>query len=266
LCSLFLFPSLFAQKLDTLSLHSSYTLTAKARQIYADHLGQFYLITQKNELIKYSPQGKELFRYSDLRYGRLTYVDVSNPMQLLLFYGDFNYLVQLERTLTGSGFLNLQELGYPIVSAVASAADGNIWLFDDFNSRLIKVDRRGKKLLESASIPLLLGRRPEINYLKESGEKIYALEEGKLQVFDLFGQWIREIRLPAKEMQFVNLHTDRILFGNGQKLTIQSLTDPMNLRERYLPPGLPEFRQIALTKEHFFILTSKEVKAYGYGK
>lgn len=258
------FSSLLAQSADTFSLLPAFSFPTNSRQIYSDHIGHIYLVTKKNELIKYELDGKELFRYSDLRYGQLSHVDLSNPMQILLFYSDFNYLVMLERTLTTSGSLNLQEAGFPIVSAIASAADGNMWLFDAFNSRLVKIDRRGRKILESPALPLVLGRRPEITHLKEAGENVYALENGRIQVFDLLGQWIREIRLPEAGLSFVNFSPGRLVLADREKVLIQSLTDPLNTKKRYLPAGLPEFMQITLTKDYLYFLTKKEVTAFFY--
>ncbi len=256
---LFLFLCFFgkevnSQPADTLRLEHLYNLEARAVQYYLDHLGQSYAVTANNELIKYNTEGIELFRYADKRYGRLDFVDVSNPMQLLLYYGNFNYVVILERTLTNSGFLSLQELGFPVVQAISMGMDGNIWLYDSFNARLVKVNRKGIRIRESAELTLLLGRRPEIIRLREKGVKVYAIdkENKRLYVFDLMGQWLRERILPQDLTGELIFEDEAIMEISNEGLVFMSLTDPLYYRRAYFPTTFPSFRHVVWRKERIY--------------
>lgn len=248
--------ALCCQNSDTLRLEKIWETNIAARSVYADHLGQVYVVTQKNELIKYDPEGLELFRYADKRYGKLHFVDVSNPMQLLLYYGDFNYVVILERTLTASGFLRFQELGFPMVSAVSSAVDGNIWLYDAFNARLVKADRRGRRLLESAEMPLLLGRRPELSRLIETGGRVYGVDEthNVLLIFDLMGQWLRERKLRLDGEGQLLTGGGEILYVEGKVIEVFSLNDPLFRVIQFFPATFPSFKHVAIRKERVAIV------------
>ena len=83
-----------------LSLESnaqSYTLITEmpteAVQFSTDKLQNLYLISPKNEVIKYDKTGKKQFLYNNNRLGELAYIDANNPFKLLLFYPEFGNII-----------------------------------------------------------------------------------------------------------------------------------------------------------------------------
>src|SRR5688572_3667151 len=77
----------------------------------ADNFGNIYTV-KNEELCKYLPNGKRHARYSNLRYGNITSLDVSNPLKILLYYRDFQQIIFLDNQLSvNSNPVSLELLG-----------------------------------------------------------------------------------------------------------------------------------------------------------
>src|SRR5438552_190098 len=76
-------------------------LVIKSRYDYftADNLGNFYTV-REDELIKYLPNGKMFARYSNLKLGSISAIDVTNPLKILLYYRDFQQIIFLDNQLS----------------------------------------------------------------------------------------------------------------------------------------------------------------------
>ncbi|UPT66170.1 MAG: hypothetical protein M0D57_17035 [Sphingobacteriales bacterium JAD_PAG50586_3] len=70
------------------------TQTVSGTKLYVDKLDNVYVIND-NEIFKYKPDGKLFNRYSNKSLGKVTMIDVSNPLKILLFYKDFSRIVYL---------------------------------------------------------------------------------------------------------------------------------------------------------------------------
>ena len=103
-----------------------------------DKLKRIYAVTDDNELIQYDSNGKELFRYNNNTLGELTYIDTSNPFNLLLFYSEFQTVITLDRTLSPTGNLNLLTTEVGDAAAVALSNDNQLWVYDAASLQLKK--------------------------------------------------------------------------------------------------------------------------------
>lgn len=173
---------------DSFRLQQS--LAVAARFATTDNIGNIYVITITNTIEKYAPDGRLLTRYSNRRFGEASYLDVANPLKVLVWYADFRMVVFLDRSLTLLGALNLIEAGYPEVRTVAAAPDGRIWVYDEVNFRLVKITQEGEKLLESQPLSQVMATAPRIACIRDDNERVCAsdVEQGLLY-FDAYGQF-----------------------------------------------------------------------------
>ncbi len=189
------------------SLRLLQTLPVKATFAATDNLSNVYLITPENAIEKYAPDGRRLTRYSNNRLGNPTQLDVSNPLKVLVWYADFRMVLFLDRSLTELGNLSLITVGYPEVRAVASAQDGNLWLYDEVNFRLVKITPEGEKRYESQSMNLLEATPNRPSCLRESNDRVYLADSTQgIFVFDLFAQFDRLLvpQHPVTDFQIVD--------------------------------------------------------------
>jgi hypothetical protein len=160
-------------------------------QATADALGQVYTWSPTGTIRKYSADGRHLSTYSTNRYGLIRDVDVSNPMQVLVWFADFRVILLLDRNLTEMGGpLHLLDAGYAEVRTVAAAADGMIWVYDEAQFRLRKIRPDGTLITESQELNLLLPDRLHLSCLRDDGSWLLAADSTQgMLIFDTFGQY-----------------------------------------------------------------------------
>ena len=233
--SVFLTGALPAQApADTFRL--ALAIPVQARFATADNLGQVYLITPQNAVEKYAPDGRLLTRYSNNRLGAAAWIDVTNPLKVVIWYADFRTAVFLDRSLTVLGELNLISAGFPEVRVVASAQDGNLWLYDEVDFQLRKVTPAGETLFESQSLNLVQPGRVQITCLRDDGNGVLAAdpEAGVLQ-FDVYGQFQKI--LPWKGITFFTVEQYQLTYLTTDTLHIQHLR-AFESRDLPLPAAL----------------------------
>ncbi len=169
------------------------------QRFQVDNLGNLYLLTQRNQLRKYTPVGDSVGVFNDVvRYGRLRTMDVSNPMRMLLFYPDFGKILLLDRMLKPIDEIDLRRLSMMQVSAVATSYDNHCWIYDDQDARLRKLDAQGRILLESPDLRMLMDDVPHPVFLSDQQGIVSMYDPLRgLYLFDLYGAF--QQRIPVKE-------------------------------------------------------------------
>ncbi|MCC6462498.1 MAG: hypothetical protein IT260_18665 [Saprospiraceae bacterium] len=217
---------------DTLSFVRS--LPLQAQLATADNLGYLYLLSEKNAVEKYGPDGRLLARYTNNRLGRLSTLDVSNPMKVLLWYADFRTLVLLDRNLTALGELNLIRAGFPEVNVVAPASDGQLWIYDEVDFQLRKITAAGEILFESQALNQLQARRISLCAIHDNGHEVLASDTANgILWFDVYGQFQKQLPWPG--IQAFTLGNNQLAYLSDTTLHLEQL---YTLASRQLP--LPE--------------------------
>lgn len=173
---------------DTLRI--KLTLPIEARFSTVDNLGNIYVITPDNAIVKHAPDGKILAMYTYNRLGKMARIDVANPMRILVWYPDFRTVQFLDRTLNLLGTLNLIEAGYPEVRTLCMAMDGNLWLYDEAGFRLYKISPEGNRVTESQALNQLMDESLYPTCLSDDGNEVWA-SDSRVGVlcFDAYGQF-----------------------------------------------------------------------------
>lgn len=173
-----------------------FQVSQPAKRMAADKLRQLYLVTPSNEVIKYSPEGKELYRFNNNTFGDLGHIDATDPFNLLLYYPDFQVVLILDRTLNLLGEYNLWEYGLYQPGPLGMANDNLLWVYDEPAFRLKKLDRQGRITAQSHDLNQLLPRAPSPVALIARNNLVYLHDpETGILVFDNFGQYIRTLPL-----------------------------------------------------------------------
>ena len=143
------------------ALKFSKTITGDFTYFNVDNLDNIYLVSNNNQLKKLNGNGDSIGIFNDVRkYGKLFYIDVTNPLKLLLYYQNFSTVVVLDRFLMIRNVINLRKQNIFNVKAVASSYDNNIWVFDEGDAKLKKIGENGDLLSETVDCRLLFDTVP----------------------------------------------------------------------------------------------------------
>lgn len=190
----------------------------------ADHLGNAYVLRESGSLEKYDGAGNLTGFYLNRRLGEVTTVDAVNPMQIMVWYRSFQTLVFLDRTMNEMGRMEFSGKGYYGVSIVTTAADGNLWFYDELINKAVKLTRTGNVMFESWPLnldfrngfsPVCIRDNGELVILTDPVNGLCQLDQysgnpgsnplNKAGLFDLAGDWM--ISTDGKNILHKNIRT-----------------------------------------------------------
>lgn len=260
---LILFPLSTSAQSPADTLRLLHTLPVKAVFATLDNLDNLYVITPDNAIEKYAPDGRRLARYTNNRLGQADQLDVSNPLKVLVWYADFRTALFLDRSLTDLGALNLIEAGYPEVRTVAAAQDGNMWLYDEVNFRLVKITPEGEKRYESQAMNLLEPTPNRPSCIREGDDRVWMADSLQgIFAFDLFAQFDRTFtpQQPAIEFQIVD---NQMHYLAGGKIIEEHLRVRAS-RATEVAAGILENKTAALSGGKLLVRDKEVVRVYQY--
>lgn len=164
-------------------------ITGEIKDFTTDNLGNIYLLNSANQIEKVNERGDSIAVYNDVRrYGKVFSIDATNPLKVLVFYKDFSAIVVLDRLLNARAAIDLSKQNIFQVTAVTASYDNNIWLFDELESKIKKIDDNGNVLLESTDFRQALDLVPSPTAMFDRDGQLYLYDAGKgLMVFDYYG-------------------------------------------------------------------------------
>ncbi|AWI25498.1 hypothetical protein [Flavobacterium pallidum] len=141
----------------------------------SDNLGFYYGIRQGNTFFKVK-DGK-FTEYQNVSLGKITRVDLQNPLKILLFYGNFNSAVLLDNQLNEVQRISFSALPEPLtVAACGTASQNRLWVYDSVSQKLILFDYLNNTLKDIA--PPLQGNI-----------RIYGTDYNTFQWIDEHNNW-----------------------------------------------------------------------------
>jgi hypothetical protein len=179
----------YGQQNEVLKVSLVQKFTGEIKDFTTDNLGNIYLLNSANEIKKVNERGDSIAVYNDVRrYGRVFSIDATNPLKVLVFYKDFSAIVVLDRLLNARTSINLRKQNILQVTAITASYDNNIWLFDELESKIKKIDDNGNVLLESTDFRQALDVVPSPSAIYDRDGQLYLYDAGKgLMVFDYYG-------------------------------------------------------------------------------
>jgi len=182
-----------------------------------DNLGNLYFANTENEIFKEGPEGNRMAYYSNNSLGNIGSIDATSPLKVLIFYPSFSTCIVLDRRLLETSRFNLIDLGLGEINTIAFSRDGTLWVFDDHEQRLLKVNTSGAVILQSDDLRLVFNERIRPTKAVEAGGAIYLnVPDRGILVFDLYGQYKTQIlEVGLTDFQVVNEAT-LVYFKEGE--------------------------------------------------
>ena len=152
-------------------------------------------------------------RYDNPRLGRLSSVDLTNPIRPVLFYDETQTVVYLDRNLTELRVVSLVDLDLGQVDAVAYARNDALWLYAPDRQQLLLLDRQGKVVQESPNLFQLFGKPVRATELAATPQQVaFATRDGRVLLFGPFGAYRSQLLRQARHL---SVDGERVVFAEG---------------------------------------------------
>lgn len=164
-----------------------------------DNLGANYFVTDN---AFYKEKERKLLQYQNISFGKIDKADLINPMNLLLFYKDFNAVVFLDNQLNEIRRINFSDFPEPLtVTAAGNASQNRLWIYNSINQQIGLFDFLKNNVVYLAQ-PL---KGNIVHYETDFNHFHWIDESGNRFSCDLFGKIISVGRFPVEaKTQFVS--------------------------------------------------------------
>ncbi len=251
--------STFSQRASP--FHSHKLLGGEYTYFTVDNLENIYLVNNADQLKKINANGDSAGVFNNVRrYGKLFSIDATNPLKLLLYYKNFSTIVVLDRFLNVRNAINLGKKNIFKVNAIATSYDNNIWLYDEGDSKLKKIDDNGDLLLETSDFRNLFDTVPSPVKITDQDGFLYLYDPARgFYIFDYYGGF--KNRIP-----FLNWNNAEVigksLYGFSDSSFFQYQTGSLKLQEFLLPPAFNQSMQARAVNNKLYLLQPSGVEEY----
>ena len=226
-----------------------------------DVLDNIYLITEKNQLKKIRANGDSLAVFNDVKkYGNPTLLDVSNPLKVLLYYKNFSTVIFLDRFLAVRNTINFRNQNIFKVKTLATSYDNNIWIFDEQNISLKKINDEGKVLSETLDLRQLFDTVPSPGQITDKNNFVYLYDENRgFYIFDYYGSF--KNNLPFLNWKNIAVYGNKIMGFKGDTFYSYEINS-LNLKSYKLPVFFKDYIDIKTMNGKVYLLKKTGVEIY----
>lgn len=242
----------FIAKIDTL-----------AKIVSVDNFGNLFVVTLKNEVLKFNAQGKFLWNYTNNNFGDITQLDVTDPLRVILFYVAFQQIIVLNNNLSEISKYSFNQNPEVQVTLVSSANNNGFWAYDQINRELKKLSNSFLDDLRSGNIYQRNGFDMKADFMITDEQHVYVHDEKEgIRIFDNYGNFIKTAVVNAPNGFEVN--GDEIYFFNEDKLMSYNYFS-FQLKELKLPIK-GRFSNAILRFNHLVVLNEKGLTLWAVKK
>lgn len=237
------------------------TIKGKFTLFNVDMLGNIYVITENNKLKKLNPNGDSLSTFNEVKkYGTATNLDVSNPLKVLLFYKNFSTAVFLDRQLVFRSNINFKQQNIFKTKTIAISYDNNIWLFDEQDFKLKKINESGVVLSQTSDMRQLFDEAPSPTTIIDYDNSVYLYDTQKgFFIFDYYGSLKQ--KLQVRDWKNIAVSNNTIFGITGD--TINSYELKTQVQKKYkLPIFFKESKNIVVQNGKVYLLKKNGIDIY----
>jgi len=227
----------------------------------ADNFDNIYLLNSSDQIKKIDGNGDSVAVFNNVRrYGKVAQIDVSNPLRVLLYYKDFSTVVVLDRLLSIRTTIDFRKQDIFQVQAVCLSYDNQIWLYDEFEHKLKKIDENGKLLFATTDFRQLFGEAFSFTSISDQDGFLYLYDKNKgVYVFDYYGALKNIFSLTGYNNFRV---VGKFITGTRNDSLMRYYPANLLLQEVKLPEAFRKAQSILFTATKAYALKKDELDIY----
>ena len=226
-----------------------------------DNLGNIYVLNSDNQLKKLGPHGDSLAVFNDVRrYGKITTIDATNPLKLLVYYREFTTVVELDRFLNLINTVDLRKQNILQAKAIGLAYENNIWVFDELDAVLKRIKDDGSLVDQTTDFRQLFDSVPDPTVIRDRGDLVYLYDPTKgVYIFDHYGTL--KTHLDLRGWQDFNV-IGKNLLGHDDHRFFRYEPGTLNMLEQPIPSECQGAIRIDITPTLIYVLKKTGLEVY----
>jgi len=228
-----------------------------------DNLDNIYLLNSDNQIKKINSNGDSVAIFNDVKkFGQATLIDVSNPLKVLLFYKDFATIVTLDRFFNIRNTIDLRKQNILQARAIGQSYDNKVWVYDEFENKLKKIDEDGKLLLETPDFRQIFGQALMPQKIFDEDQYVYLYDSAQaVFVFDYYGALKNKIMI--KDWNNFKV-VGKYIFGSMGKQLFRYDIRSLRLDEWRMPSELMDSKSFNFSGSRLYALRKDRLEIYSF--
>ena len=232
----------------------------KPGAISSDRLNNIYFSDQKNNISQVSADGNLVRTYSPPTQAHVALLEAWNLVQIFAFYDDRQQITILDRFLTPLTATRLSDLTDGNIRLATFASDDQIWLLNESDFTLAKVDIQhpeGKTRTQLNQI--LPNSRTDFRFMREYQNNLYLIDRTTgIYIFDNLGNYKK--KLPVIGLSYLGFKGDEGYYIKNNQLTFFNL---YTLQEKSLPlPLHANYYQVLVGNNAVYLFSDAKLDIY----
>lgn len=226
-----------------------------------DNLQNLYILSSKGQIRKFNAAGDSTGIYNQVRnFGPLYSLDVSNPLRPVLFYKDFSSVVILDRFLAVRTTLDLRRAGILQPGAAGLSYDNRLWVFDELENKLKKVDESGNLLMETPDFRNLFAETIRPQKIIDDNGMVYLADSAKgVYIFDNYGTFKKRVQL--RNWQHVAVKEQYLIQTSPTGISVWDTRTYKELKRPY-PATFQPYKRSLSTQNRFITFSTDSLRVY----
>jgi len=227
----------------------------------ADNLGNIYVLSRDNQLKKIGPAGDSLAVFNDVRrYGKITAIDATNPLKILVYYREFTTVIELDRFLNIVNTIDLRKQNILEAKAIRLAYDNNVWVFDELDAKLKRIGDDGSLVDQTADFRQLFDSVPDPAVIRDQDGLVYLYDPARgVYIFDHYGAL--KTHLDLRGWQDFDV-IGKNLLGRDARNLYRYQPGTLDLQEQPIPAAYREAIRIRITPTQVYVLKKTGLEVY----
>jgi len=228
-----------------------------------DNLDYIYLLSSTNQVKKLNANSDSVAVFNDVKkFGQVSLIDVSNPLKVLLYYRDFATIVVLDRLLNVRNTIDLRKQNVLQVRAIGQSYDNKIWLYDEVENKLKKIDEDGELLLETPDFRQLFGEAPTPQKIFDQDQYVYLYDSAQaVFVFDYYGALKNKILISGWQNFKV---AGKYIFGSKDNKLFRYNIQTFRVDEWKMPDELYLTQSFNFSSARLYALKKDSIEIYSF--
>lgn len=243
-----------------------YSIPIDSGAVWSVDLSQQLYLYQKQNISRWTAQGKKSLEQSIKQMGELSTIDANNQLKIAIFSEQQQQICFLDNGLARTkDFIDLEEFGIEWANLFCTSNQTDrFWIYDQINNELSLLStaeeqqQKIQNLRQIADLGIL-------TMMTEKNNNLYIIDENNtLAHFDIFGTLVNSFELGDYRLIFF---TDTGIFGVKDKQLFQLFTFEHNILDAVPSLAIPaeitdEVVQIRASTDKVFFATNKELFVY----
>jgi hypothetical protein len=234
----------------------------KPEKVSIDRFNNIYIAEAKGNIHQFNSGGKLLQTFSPTKPGKISHIEAWQAVTIFVFYQDFQQALFLDRFLTPSPPISLNDLHNGFIRLATISNDQNLWMIDETDLSLKKYNLKQNNYTINSPLNLQLEQKKmDLNLIKEYQNLLFINDRiNGILIFDILGNYLRKI--PEKEIDYFNFLKNEIYYLQNNEIRLINIYDQ---KERIITiPDQEPYKFALATENQIFLISDSSLKIFNY--